>query len=101
MKSIVLNYLYNNRNITKLILTHIFIIIFFAIVYHVISYRDEESFSNTRKMSLFDSIYFSVIAHTTVGFGDFYPKTIESKFACMMHTLIVFLFGFMEINNFI
>ena len=69
------------------IITNISILLFFAVVYFSLP---ENSFSKEGKLSLMDSIYFSVISHTTVGYGDIYPTTNTSKFFVLCHICLVF-----------
>jgi len=82
-------------------MTHAIIIIVFAMIYKYIYNLENKSFSNMKKMTWFDSVYYSTITHSTVGFGDVYPQTRMSKLACMTHVLLVFFIGFFEINRII
>ena len=96
-------YLYNNTEFHKIIITHGIIIIIFGLIYRKLSMENVDAFSTDfdTPMTLFDSIYYSAITHTTVGFGDVYPMTKTSKIACMVHVLLVFLISFLEINRLI
>lgn len=50
-------------------------------------------YSNIENWSLLDSLYFSVITLTTVGFGDFFPKTDIGKMFTIGYVLVgIFLF---------
>ena len=69
-----------------LLLLHISILTFFAIVYKLLpggmfSYTDP---------TWVDCLYFSASTHTTVGYGDLTPKSPVAKLTATAHMLIVF-----------
>jgi voltage-gated potassium channel len=97
----LLNYLKNEKSLKKLFVTHLVLIIGFSFGYYIISNYDLTAFSNNKPMKKFDALYFSVITHSTTGYGDVYPKTTIAKSLTMIHVLIVFFLTFMEINQFI
>lgn len=45
-------------------------------------------YSSIENWSLLDSLYFSVITLTTVGFGDFFPKTDIGKMFTIVYVLV-------------
>ena len=50
-------------------------------------------YSSIENWSLLDSLYFSVITLTTIGFGDFFPKTDIGKMFTIGYVLVgIFLF---------
>ena len=49
---------------------------------------DGEKFSFGDK--LINGFYASIIIHTSVGFGDFYPKHLIPKVLVMIHSVLVF-----------
>ena len=44
--------------------------------------------------SYLDSLYFTIITATTVGYGDFTPKTIEGKVFTIIFAFLVISFAF-------
>lgn len=68
-------------------------ILAFALIYHSLP---KGSFN--KPMSLFDSLYFSTITHTTLGYGDFYP---ESKMAKSLSSIQSFVMFFLITEEFI
>ncbi len=80
------------------VILNIVILFFFAIIYTFIidtetwstSVQPEEGSDYTTGQKLKHGIYNSVIIHTTVGFGDFYPKTSLGQIFVMIHALSVF-----------
>lgn len=72
---------------------NVIFILLFAFIYHSLP---DGSFN--KSMSLFDSIYFSIITHTTLGYGDFYP---ESKLAKSLSAIQSFVMFFLITEEFI
>lgn len=64
------------RNNVKLVISTCITISFGAIFYHFIE-----------NWNWIDSIYFSVITLTTVGYGDFYPQTDVGKLFTIFYIL--------------
>jgi hypothetical protein len=74
------------------------ILVFFGLVYTIWMWvspddwasplGEGESFSVIDK--LVNGFYLAVVAHTTVGFGDFYPNSVPAKITSMIHGIIVF-----------
>ena len=96
-----IKYMSTHKEVQKILITHFAIIVIFAIIYKEINNNDLKSFSNEKKMDMFDAFYFSAITHTTVGFGDISPETKYAKLSSMTHVLLVFFIGFLEINQII
>ena len=40
----------------------------------------------------FDPVYFSVITHTTIGFGDVYPVSKSARYVTAMHATLTLVF---------
>lgn len=60
---------------------HILFIILFTFVYHWLSHQSTEHFG--RPLNLFNSLYFSMITQTTIGYGDIVPVSDVAKVVCM------------------
>ena len=67
----------NDKNYRDLLFTTTIILGFGSIVYHYLE-----------GWSWIDSIYFSVITLTTIGYGDFSPQTDEGKIFTMFYIVI-------------
>lgn len=48
-------------------------------------------YESTSDFSFMDGFYLSVIVHTSVGFGDFYPKGATGKSLVVLHSVLVFI----------
>lgn len=72
----------------KFIIHHIGIFILFACLYHI--FRTEE---DDKELETFEgALYFSIVNHFTVGFGDISPKSTLLKRLCMIHIILAFFF---------
>ena len=79
---------------------HILVILLFTIIYKLISEKEhEEGYETANKIvgrtalnkeSWEEILYFSVITHFTVGFGDIVPETKLMRRATICHILIAF-----------
>lgn len=49
--------------------------------------------------SKFDSIYFSFVTFTTLGYGDFLPASAEAKFTVIIEVLVMLMFVFLFFIN--
>lgn len=63
---------------SRIVLVALAIIASYAGIYSSVDWLDENG--STYKLSLFDSIYFSIVTFTTLGYGDITPKTQLLKF---------------------
>ena len=79
---------------------HILVILLFTIVYKLISdieYQEKQHSikkivgrRTLNKESLEEILYFSVVTHFTIGFGDIVPETKLMRRAVICHVLIAF-----------
>ena len=72
----------------NVLIVNLVIILVFAILYFIIGPKSF-SFPHDSVPSLFDSFYYSVVVHTTLGFGDILPANKVAKFVTMIHLLLV------------
>lgn len=63
---------------SRIILTALTLILSYAGLYHLTEWLDDKG--NAIQMNLWDSVYFSVVTFTTLGYGDITPKTHFLKF---------------------
>jgi len=70
--------------------------IFFSIVYAIYLTVSGESWATPDEgveggfTTIANGFYASTIIHTSVGFGDFYPKTLIGKMLVALHAFLVF-----------
>ena len=79
---------------------HILVILLFTIIYKLISeieHQEKQQYNDKfigrrrlNKESLEEILYFSVVTHFTIGFGDIVPKTKLMRRATICHILIAF-----------
>ncbi|MGR6859804.1 potassium channel family protein [Aliivibrio salmonicida] len=60
----------------------------FAIIYTFMSNIDILSFSTENQLTLIDSLYFSLVTSSTVGYGDILPKSGMAKSVVMLQILV-------------
>ena len=70
---------------------HIVLVVFFSLLVYYLPSRfktkaDEENFSN-----LENCVYYSVMTHFTVGFGDITPQSPVMRALTIIHVLMAFL----------
>jgi len=76
----------------------------FAVGYMYLSGFDANSFSTGSQLTLIDSIYFSLVTATTVGYGDIHPISASAKIMVMFEIVIALMYVgvmFSSISNFL
>jgi len=67
---------------------HIVIFLVFSVLYHIFKQAEDKESLQTFE----DSLYFSVVTHFTVGFGDISPKSKVLRRLSMLQILLAFVF---------
>jgi len=79
----------NRDNIQDYLLTQLIVIILFSIIYYITNrFQDEEE---RLFESYFDCIYFTIVTHFTVGYGDISPKTKLHRTITMFQIITAFI----------
>lgn len=84
------------RNLLMAILNYVEITLGFATIYYH-SFKDSIENLNTA----IDSIYFSFISATTIGYGEMFPNTAWAKLVCVSQSFLSFLFAVIIIGIFL
>jgi hypothetical protein len=84
--------------LTSMIFSYLYSIYSFAVAYAYFSHRWPDSFSVLKPLSTIDSIYFSVITASSIGYGDITPRSDCIKLIVISQALvslgyIIFLFS--------
>ena len=102
----MLKYLLINYEISDIhvLLAHLFILLVFSVIYknnsdlfigHIEGHIDDEVkdrkdvYNNLYDGTYLNSLYFSAIVHTTVGFGRIYPVNNKARIIVFTHLMIV------------
>ena len=79
----------NRNNIEYYLFTQFIIIMLFSVIYYITNTLDNQH------SKLFDTyldcIYFTVVTHFTVGYGDISPKTKLHKIITMIQIITAFI----------
>ena len=78
------------KNSIKPLFPNIVCILFFTFIYHFCAEKWGDKEDKEKFKSLYDSLYFTITTHFTVGFGDITPKSHVLKSLTMVHLLIAF-----------
>jgi len=73
------------------------IVLVFAIWYRLISFYDPNAFS--QPIGILDSLYFSIVTFTTIGFGDIIPVSTLPKVLVIFQTFLTFFTIVVVING--
>lgn len=88
--------------IKKIFWPHIYVLIFFFICNTLSMYIDTDGwqgFAIKDNFLVWDALYYTIITHTTVGYGDILPKWRYWKMMGAIHSLIVFFLLINEISE--
>ena len=70
------------------LLYHCYVILLFAVLYYTLAkYRHDE---DEHFKDFGSTLYYTIVTHFTVGYGDIYPKTALLKTLCCIHLFISF-----------
>lgn len=94
---------YQKQNLYTVITVIFSIITFYAVLYSLLIVHIPNSFSGMEGASLFDNvvntIYFSIVTFTTVGFGDIHPVAALSKMIVSAEIMSFFIFFVLLASN--
>lgn len=85
-----------NKNKLNYLYLNFFIIFIFSVIYWL--YGTDEHFvfkphfSVNHNITYMTALYYSLVTHSTVGFGDITPKSTFIKIITMIHIIIIILF---------
>jgi len=72
----------------KTIMSHLIVIIIFSLIYHYV--LEPKDFSNGETLNNYmDTLYFTMVTHSTLGYGDIYPKTKIGRLFITCHIAAV------------
>ena len=93
-KADTLYFLRTMRHKEFIIEINICIIFVFTLLYYFL--LTPEDFNSKNKMNGFiDNLYFSIITHATIGYGDISPKSKFGKLLVIFHTFFMLLANIM------
>ncbi len=82
----------NGSNIKDFLLLHSILLVIFYIIYSLAFFFHPSGWNGLGNSHyLFDAFYFTFTTHTTVGFGDIYPKKWYWKGIVTLHIIIVYI----------
>ncbi len=82
------------RSMLLLFLNYIEIIFSFGVIY------TQGNYLNKAFNHWFDSIYFSAVTAATIGYGDYFPTTIQGKVLVCLQSIIFLIFVVLFLNFF-
>lgn len=90
------------KMIKKIMWPHIYTLIVFFILNTISMYADTDGWEGFQRIDnylIFDALYYTIITHTTVGYGDILPRWRYWKMMGALHSLIVFFLIINEISD--
>ena len=71
--------------------THLVIVLFFSFCYFFL--LKPEDFNGGEGLKKYDDyLYYSIVTHASVGYGDISPKTRKARTIVSLHIIIAFVF---------
>jgi hypothetical protein len=81
----------NLKNRNLLIKEHILLLFVFSLLYYKLSQYSNNQ-KDIKKFSIYEQcVYFTVVTHFTVGFGDIAPKSNFLRRICILQIICAFL----------
>jgi hypothetical protein len=79
------------------IIIHIIVVVVFAVIYWLISnlikFTDDKHNEDKKKFkNIGDALYFSIVNHFTVGFGDISPISLIYRIVVCLQIILAFIF---------
>ena len=72
----------------NMVYAHLTLILVFSLIYH--NFLTREDFNNGESMSSYlDTLYFTGVTHTSVGYGDISPKTTKARSITLIHIFLI------------
>lgn len=69
---------------------HFIVAFVFSLIYY--NYLTPEDFNGGEGLNCYtDHLYYSIVTHASVGYGDISPKTRRAKLLVMLHIVIAFV----------
>ncbi len=88
----------NYKSTQYLLLYHVVILIIFGLIYSTLDFTKHFNCPD-KKPNALTSLYFTVTAHTTTGYGDITAKTNTARALVMTHMLLAWMFPLILVFN--
>jgi hypothetical protein len=73
----------------KFVANIILVIVYSGINFYILNIHEKEL--HNKEYTYFDALYYTVITHFTIGFGDIVPKSVLGKSTTMLHIFMVWI----------